>query len=106
MPNDANVRAIAEAIAAYLDYKAEGGRHYIDLSWMDMDEAGTGEGGIDHLARFLASRGCLVPSALTDRECSTAINDGEDIHWFDQDLEEHPDQFRQSLERIARGDPT
>jgi len=97
-----NVEAIAEVIKAYLNApESEGGSHYIDLS-MD-DRPGDG-GGLDHLAKFLASRGVLVPSVLTDEECEQVAEDSQAADLLDTSTANYPAKVRAELERIAKGE--
>lgn len=53
------------------------------------------------MAEFLASRGVLVPAALTDEEC-TGLPFGDACPG--QPMEEVPVFVRETLERIARGE--
>lgn len=54
------------------------------------------------LAQRLASRGVLVPSALTDDECYTAQDTNEN-QW--EMISRYPNDFRKTLEDIAKGGP-
>lgn len=96
--NQKNVDAIVAVLAASTGdirisaYGPEAEWEIADVSLLDV-------------ARALASRGALIPSALTDAECELAAEDAQAAEAFDRSTARDPDDFRAVLERIAKGTP-
>jgi hypothetical protein len=95
--NNRNVEALT---ALMLEWLASPAAPNADLPETDEEAA-------REAASFLAARGALVPSALTDEDCasvwSEGVNDYNDDHGVDARYGE-PSRMRTDLERIARGD--
>ena len=83
--NTANVNAIRAALADYVDEIGT-----IDAAYRE-------EPDLLELAEWLASRGVLVPSALTDFQA-------EIVHSSTVNGRFEPDTLRHNLEGFARGD--
>ncbi len=90
MPNDANIAALAVLMAEQL--------------WgVEVHPDSATAAQLRERAEFLASRGVLVPSAITDDEANDASETG--FSAVTHEFEYRPAEFRAALERIARGDP-
>lgn len=57
------------------------------------------------LARFLSYSGVLVPAALTDEECESAVLDEALTEEWNEPMPPGPAGLRAELERIAKGGP-